>query len=281
MSGSIERDSTVSLDDQGKVSRQHTESYYVESATPKSTAQILDELGFLGGDPHSWDPTTPLKSVKVKQLKHRNPWRYQISLTYSNTVPDRSETEDDNPFNEEPEIRWEGGEFEQAITKDRDGNAILTPVGNPYDPPITMLVPTGRLVIVRNERVLDVDPDLNYRGRVNANSWAGKEAETLLLKTITSHRERKNGIVFFPTEYVFEWQQQGWNEEVLAQDLYERVDSARTVRIRDSDQNEVTEPWPVDEDGIAIEKANLPAQAYYQQIKKYKTAAFEAFRFPV
>lgn len=276
----IERESEASVDDQGRVTKQHVETTFFESDTPAGTAEILDRLGVLPGDPHDYDPLTGVKRVRVKQLKHRNPWRYSVTKTFSNTVPDQQDMEADNPFDEEPEVSWDDGEAEITIDKDRDGKAILLPTGRPFDPGVKMLIPAGRLVITRNERVLDVDPGLNYRKRVNANPWAGRAAETMMLKSITSSRKVRNRIVYFPTTYTFEWNPLGWNEELLAADTYEIVDDE--VRpIRDDDGNPITDPLPINESGQLIPRESLPDAAYFIQAKKYKLANFEDMRLPV
>jgi hypothetical protein len=276
----IERESEATVDNQGRVSRQHTEKTYFESDSPASTAEILDRLGLQPGDPHEYDPLVGLKSVKVVQLKHRNPYRYEIVKTFSNTIPDQQDMETDNPFDDEPEVSWEDGEAEITIDKDRDGKAILLPTGRPFDPGVKILIPAGRLVITRNERVLDVDPGLNYRKRVNANPWAGRAAETMMLKSITSNRKTRNRIVYFPTTYTFEWNPLGWNEELLAADTYEIVDDE--VRpIRDGDGNPITDPLPISESGQLIPRESLPDSAHFIQAKKYKTANFEDMRLPI
>jgi hypothetical protein len=262
------------------VSRQHVEKIRFERDTPASTAEILDSLGLQPGDPHEYDPLVGLKSVKVVQLMHRHPYRYEIVKTFSNTIPDQQDMETDNPFDDEPEVSWEDGEAEITIDKDRDGKAILLPTGRPFDPGPKMLIPAGRLVITRNERVLDVDPGLNYRKRVNANTWAGRAAETMMLKSITSNRKTRNRIVYFPTTYTFEWNPLGWNEELLALDLYEVVDG-KLRQMRDDDGNSISEPLPISESGQLIPLEDLPNAAHWIKVQKYKTANFEDMRLPI
>lgn len=279
----IERRSESSIDQQGQVTRQHVESWYVESDTPKTTARIGEELGLLPTDPHLDDPLTLIKSVAIVQQQHRNPWRYKVTVTYANNVPQRGQQQQDpdNPFNDTVKVRWEDGEMEVTIDKDRDGNAILLPTKRPYNPGVKMLLPTGRLIINRNERLLDPDPDLNYRKHVNANTWAGKAAGTLLLRSINSQQDSRSGITFYPTEWVFEWNPLGWNEEVLLQDTHELQGGEPTEILDPVTKQPITEPVPIDVDGHRISAANLPAFAAFERINKYPEAAFEALGFPV
>lgn len=280
MTETIDRESEVSIDSQGKITKRHIERMRVESESPLTTAQILERLALIPGMPYTVDPFTGLQSVKVKQIMHRNPWRYEVTLTYANNIPDAEQSEKENPFEEEPEVSWEDGEMEIAIDKDRDGAAILLPTGRPFSPGVKMFIPTGRLVITRNERTLDFDPGLNYRMRVNANTYAGREAETLLLRSARSSRKVRNGVVYYPTTYVFEWNPRGWNEEVLLADTYELVDD-EAVPILDDKKNPITEPVPITETGVRVPQANLPDDAEYLKVKKYKLANFETLRFPV
>jgi len=276
----IERDSEGSVDKDGKVSRSHTERFRCESDSPIGTATAGVMLGYRPGQPHPEDPLTNLKSVKIKELNHRNPWRFDVTVTYSNNVPDQSEIEDDNPFNTPAKVRWEDGDQEIAITQDRDGNAILLPNKRPFNPPVKMLIPAGRLVVNKNERRLDVDPGLSYRKHVNSNTYAGKDEGTLLLLSISSERDSKNGVIFYPTEYVFVWNPQGWNEEILSQDTHELINDEWRP-ILDEKKNPLTDPVPIDEDGARIPAENLPQMAHYQKINKYPEANFEALRLPV
>src|SRR5262249_16635916 len=145
---------------------------------------------------------------------------YRVVVTYANDVPDRSQIEDDNPLNSPAVVRWEDGEMEISINRDLDGKPILLPTKRAFNPAITMLVPTGRLVVERNERQRDPDPDGKYRLRVNANTFYGKPAGTMLLKTISHEQLGKNGIRYFRQVYTWEWNIRGWNEPVLIQDTY-------------------------------------------------------------
>lgn len=276
----IDRESETSVDDEGRISRTHTETFLVESFQALSIPDVQTQLNYSGGMPHPNDPLTNLKSIRIKQLKHRNPWRWSVTIKYSNNTPDASEVQDDNPFNDPVKVRWEDGDQEVSVYEDVDGEPILNTNKRPFNPPVKALMPAGRLVIERNERELDSDPDLQYRKHVNANMFAGKEAGTLLLLTISSERDTRNGVVFYPSTYVFVWNPLGWNEEVLAADVVE-LDGDDWKPILDGSKQPITDPVPLDEDGAKIPPEDLPDAAFYKRVNKYPEANFAALRFPV
>lgn len=280
------RSSEISCDNNGRVTITHSEAFKLEFDSPVSTAtaqqELIDSQGLYAGMPHPEDFRTRLQKIKVDQIAgHRNPWKFQVDVTFTNLTPDSQDVENDDPLDSPAKVRWDDSEKEIAIDKDRDGDPILLPNKRPFDPPITMLVTAGRMVVSRNERVLDVDPGRDFRGHVNANEYAGKAAGTLLLKSITSHSESKNGVLFYPTEYTFEYDPEGWNADVLAADVMELNDAGEQVRITDDKKNEITEPVPIDEDGKRIAAADLPDDAHYVEVLKYPEANFEELRLPV
>jgi len=90
----------------------------------------------------------------------------------------------------EPTLNWTSEDSEFAVTHDRDGEPILNKAGDPFDPPLTVPITTPVAVVSRIEKSFNSAWVNLYKNRVNASTWLGWAAESVLIKDITGERTR-------------------------------------------------------------------------------------------
>ncbi len=221
--------------------------------------------------PQRWDPhpTRDLLSVQTVSPKNfdADPLRWRVTVNYSNETEDQAEEDEDNPLSEPVKRQWRTVSHEVPATKDRDGTAILNKAGVPYDPPLMRTVRNSIMQFDMNEPTFDDATADSYVGALNSLTFAGKAPGKVRCNDITAVEEFKNGVSYWKVHYEFEYNRRGWQPEVLEMGYLERVSGGdcdgEFRRIKDCNDQELTEPVPIDAAGKPIKSGDLPAAAIY------------------
>ena len=145
---------------------------------------------------------------------------WEVLCTYSSNMD-----EDDNPLDRPPVISYKTQSYEHPVDKDIDGNAVLNSCGQQFDPTIMEISP----VLVMNVQVnwADYDPNfaLSMYNKVNADTFFGFSAGTVLCTDIAGSPESESDVDFYSVDIEFQIRANGWQKLILDTGLQE-YDSA-------------------------------------------------------
>jgi len=218
---------------------------------------------------HPEDPDAYAYKASVRSQGNERCY-YHVTITYSTLKRQ-------DPADELPEVSWEDEEFERTVEKDRNDDAILNAAGDRYEEPVTFTDSRPVLRVVRNEPVFDPLAAYQYNRSVNSDTFYGAVPGTMRAK-ITGDMKWRDGVQYWRVTYVFRYNPDGWQPEVLEQGLYQiaSVDDGSggtedrklpcTVKGKSPNDSEpVSYAVPIDADGKQIDPDDLPTNAVYTQ----------------
>lgn len=268
------------VNERGLLVRTHTLSYRIESTTLVAPYLARTALPIGVFARFDQDSSARLKSVRTTmRSKHRNPWIYDCIIQFTTDTPDISQQNllAENPLDDVPEIEVDGEPILVPMFKDLEDTAIV----NKANQPITGVMQEKTIEVItinRNEPYRNIERDRLYRGSVNQFAYAGAEPGTLKLTRIRATRQYRNAILFWRYFYELKYNEDGWQPKILnagTKQLIEReVEDpedpeadpevvAALVDCVDSDNMPVSNPVPLDEDGVQIPFDELPDAAVY------------------
>lgn len=186
-----------------------------------------------------------------------------------------------------PTLRWASEDVEFACTHDRAGEPILNAAGDPFDPPITIFLPTPIANVARTEAAFKPIWITTYKGTVNHAAWMGFPAESVLCKDITADRvhDPDHGYLW-TVNYTFAFRPSvlgsddetviiaGWDTQVLNAGKREKVSGVREVIIINGAP--VSDPVPLQLDGTY----DPDGDPKYLRFAVYPKKDFSYFNFP-
>jgi len=208
------------------------------------------------------------------------PRLYQIFASYRTPTSAAGQGDQTSPISQPATAAWSFSSAEVEIDEDINGNPLVNPNGEPFDPPITRRQNDPVLTIGRNERVFDYRRAIQYMangGATNSGSFFGAAKGQARIENITSSgRQIENGISYEPVTYEIHFRNDGWRRRVLAQGLTIKANLAsiaegipivgRTadptvfiIKARDAKGAPVTEPVLLTKTGWPLPAAS-PAQ---------------------
>lgn len=230
---------------------------------------------------HPNDPASLAKSMSVSQ-DAISPRRWTVTVEYSTTTQEREE--EDNPLDEPVKRSWSCVKTTRIVDKDTDGNAVLNPAGDPYDPPIEIPRSLIKVKFVRNEPSFSGALIRAFVDKINSGPWGGAATGNVRCDDISAEEAFKKGVSYFVVSYEFTEDPQGWNPAPLAQGFRELQalggDGEFPVKILGEDGKEIDKPVPLDADGHAIPPDELPAAAVFETVEAYEVADFNDLELP-
>ncbi len=150
---------------------------------------------------------------------------YRVSFSFSQPEDGDEHNEDGNgtnPTNNPPRIKWEIGNTSEPFDRDADGKAITNSAGDPFDQPVSKILPTVFLTITRFENApFDAQKAVKFSGTVNKSpiTFEGiTMAKGLMLcHSITPTTEYTVGAKFVEVAYNFEIRRDGHKARILDQ----------------------------------------------------------------
>lgn len=216
-------------------------------------------------------------------------WAYDIESTATNnllfevTVKYRSAQasgDSGNPIVDPPVIEWDFEEAEEPVDQTILGGTILNANFEAYDPPLTKLVGTRKLIIERNVESFDPFAAQDYEYVVNSDNFAGFPAGCGLLKPVRARQVTDNPNFLFwriHAEILFRVDPQGnyfrsWEKRVLHRGFKVR-DAGGQPPYWKADANGNLTPTPVLLKVDGVEETN-PANALWIYYPLYRTINF-------
>lgn len=197
------------------------------------------------------------------------PGFYIVTITYSNDY-------NQDVTQERPEVSWEDEEYERVVDKDRNGDPILNAAGDRYEEPVIFTDSRPVLRHSRNEQFFDQLQAYQYNRSVNSDTFYGAAPGTMRVK-ITAQQKWRDDVEYWRVTYLFRYNPDGWQPEVLEQGLYQKIDIGSpgtpviakmscTVKGKSpGDSEPVSYAVPIDADGKQIDPDDLPDDAVYTQ----------------
>lgn len=164
------------------------------------------------------------RNVGFKRIANSNTdWRATVKFT--NTLdPGQAEQ---NPLNRLPIDTWDNEQFQRALEKDIDGKPIVTPAGQPFDPPLTVDDTRPILTYVRNEASYP-QSILTYQDAINADLFLIFPPRTAKINISAAKRFEKD-VKYYETKYVVHFRHDGWKREGLNRGTWFKATAATTL----------------------------------------------------
>lgn len=165
-----------------------------------------------------------------------------------------------NPLDEQPRVAWGWAQFQEAVTKDRDNNAVLNTAGDPFDPAISRDQSRPVLSLARNEATFDQGLADSLRDTVNDATWWGAGAGKVKIASITGNRvyNADAGGWYWEVQYEFAFNRLGWNARPLNAGFRQLNAAGDAQEQIYRDGNPVSSPVPLDVDGRALSPGGTP-----------------------
>lgn len=181
-----------------------------------------------------------------------------------------------------PRVSWTFAQFTRTVDFEAGtGEAITNAAKDPYDPGIQADDSRPVLQIVRNELGFDINLADEYRDTINDAPFWGFPAKAVKCSCITANWLYNADIAcwYWEVTYEFHFNRDTWDYTVINQGFRE-LDSSGTKKraILDDYGVPVSKPWPLDDNGVAIQPgSSTPIGAFDFQI--YKKKDFSNFGF--
>jgi len=172
------------------------------------------------GNPHDEDPGAYVSNLETEETKRLDTWYVNVTWeTPKSTIPVA------NPLLEIPDISWTFREFTHIVTKDADDNPIMNSAFDYLAPPLEEIRGALQVRIVVNQSSYNPVTALAYMERPTVNSDTC-EIVTLevaprqaLMRQFSGDRKYRNGITYYPTTYLIEFDPNEFTRQLVDQGL--------------------------------------------------------------
>lgn len=189
--------------------RNYVERYIVQLTYPvPGTAWAARTHALLPtfGDAHGEDTyATVTRKVATGEPEDRQTWHVDVTYETPSAIwlP-----MNENPLLDDVKVQWSQATYTKVYEKDKDGNPVEDPAGQPYDPPITEDCHYLVLNLTRNEASFDPDTAEEYTDSVNSSPIVlyGKTigARQGKLTQWTAENAYRNGTYYWIVHYQIE-----------------------------------------------------------------------------
>ena len=228
---------------------------------------------------HPSDFLSRVRSITADQEHGSTIWK--VVCQYSTHGKDPAK-EDENPLNK-PVIRTFGTKSMKRFTwLDRDDVPILNTARTMFAP-LEVDFAAVSLKFQRNEAFFDGTVCLNYVEHINSGTFGGADPGTVKCDAISATEKYEGDYHFWEVNYDFSYNKYGWQPRILQQGKQQRVSFGGThylIPCTDKSGNPVTEPVPLNDDGIQIPHQNLPGAAVFRTYNVLFEADFNALGLP-
>jgi len=223
------------------------------SATPNPVPDLFD--------PCPGDSAARCKSISAQQSSESP--RFWLVDAYYDSKYSNDEQQSSDPVLRRPVYTIEFQQFQHVCERAVTGEPITNSLQQVFVPAIEAEDSRPVLVVQRNLRSLyDVIPlMLTFKDAINDRPFYGAQRHQAKIKSITAGQAGKeNGFEFIPVTFRIEFQGEGqtWDKVLLntAMRFYSTkfAADAKVPLIDMIDGTRVTEPVPIDEDGVYIRR---------------------------
>lgn len=180
-------------------------------------------------------------------------WKYTVEFG----IPDSKDTA--NPLEEPPEIELTFAQNKRPFDRDINGKAVANTIGDRFDDILERDDSQPVLRITRNEPRSMAMFGVNLRDNVNRSVWQGAPRRTVKMQAPTV-RVRQHNLIgkYLEKSYEFKFSDDTWQFILLNQGYYELRDGRtpddpkKRIRIKDSDNKEITTPLALTQAGLRL-----------------------------
>lgn len=183
-----------------------------------------------------------------------------------------------NPVEHPIKISWGFAKHEVPVETDIDDKPIVNSAGDFFDPAPTRDDSRPVLKIVRNELTYDPLLALDWKDRINEDSWYGFEPGTVKAGEFPGElRFNAECGFYYEVSYEFEIQPDGWVKKLLDQGMRTlNATSGKLANVLDEKGHQVSSPVLLDGSG---QKLASGADPVILEFNIYKTARFADLNF--
>ena len=248
---------------------------------PDRVAFLFNTVLPLEGDPYPGVPLATCRGVKCNHDGINGVYIYEAKFSDENSSESEPGT-DKNPLDDRAIVKPTAGMQSRAITKDREGEAILNSAGDP----IAQSMDDNTIGLRITANIAYVPPWVGaLRNTCNSGPIsvrglpiAPEAARFVLPDGWLSDEKNRNDISYF--EFTYELlidekdKHYGYPLDAGFRKLvFDANWNDVPVTITNKDGSEVTEPVPLDGSGEVLENPQ-PDTVKYQEVKKYPTADY-------
>lgn len=254
------RQTRENVDLDGRGVRTHTRIYRCTSGAESDTG--MDVLNHASVPQlFAAHPDDILATVRERSASQDSKtWKQWVAtITYSTETPEPGE-DDDNPLDEPVQRSFSGVKVPRIVYQDRDGTSIRNNADQPYDPPIEIERSLGVFRFTRNEKSFTLATVNTYVDKVNSAAIGALAAGTVKCDSINATEQVSKGEFFFVVNYEFAFDAAGWQPEIAELGWKaKKSGSDELERIKDDNGQEISAPWPLNDDGTRRSKADATA----------------------
>lgn len=258
-----------------------TASFLVKTDSKLDTAATILSSGLL---PVPYVSTFPgssfllCRSVNVTQ-KTETPYAWDVTADYSDEQLSQEEEEartEPNPLLREPKVTWDSQQYQKAIWKDINDEAIYNSANDPFDPP--PMIDDARWVISVQSNVASVPAYVLTLNNVINDSSVTVDGITFAAQTLKVQGirigdvETENGVTFRQFSYQLNFRAETWKMSNLDAGFSMLDSNGDKVEILlPKDKSKPTAPQPLDGSGGLL-ASPTPANAVYIDSDVYTEA---------
>lgn len=263
----------------GFTSAEYTRTYQAVTDTATTDETVILQSSYVpqmfDTDPNNVDA----RVIGREAYRTESPTIWVVEVTYSTNAP----TAQDGDTNGSPlgvPVEWESSFEPIQVVMDYDVNDDPVRLSNGLrpNPPlmVTRYMPVHRATVARLTYPSDW---LNTKaGRVNSDNYLNCAAGTLMCRIPSVKPKYAASLKYYIVVVEFMFDPRGWQPRLLNAGYMEFDDDPglRLQHIKDSDGQDVTEPWPLDADGKALSQSAVNAGTGYTftDVTAYESAAF-------
>lgn len=275
--------------------RSYTWTYFVYADIAEPETAILTASGIpQWGTAHPQDSGALVKSIEAEQRSQGEQWFWSVQVEFNSKLdfpggsqPTGSSHGGNNPTSPQnsatdraPVWKFGSKEVQIACEQDIDGNDVINSAGSPFLPPIERPISVSTIDITRWYSSIDFSAYRSFDNAVNADSWLGLAAGSVLVHTPEVSEEFQDGNPIWKIDWHLEiapmvapyfgsWALNVLNKGFMALDVadvpYQIIDEATGAP--------VTEARLLDADGHELAEGDPPT---YQTFNIYQSTSFSA-----
>ena len=203
---------------------------------------------------------------------------YLVEVTYQTPTKD---TPSEDPLDDPVQLAWSHTAYTEVVWKDRNGAPIANSAKQRFNPGLTRTRHYSTCTIVRNEATFVATEARDYIDRVNSDIFE-LDGYTIgprkcMCLDYSAQRMVRNEIEYWQVRYEFVLNGDTWDAAPLDAGLNEWKDSAdhslglKPVEI---DGKTVTEPWPLNGSGVALDADDVLTGAVFGAFQINAQAVF-------
>lgn len=264
------------------------------------------------GAASTWDTSLLCREVLVERGDNTNRIEFIVTVQWSNESGTGVDLTLQAKLDEPPEIDFESGEAEVALTRTVDDRPVINTATDPFDPAPSFGEARPVLSYSRNEADFTWPTMQNYVNHINQGEFLGAEPRTVRLSRVRARKIILPEFSYWRVSYVFEYRKAGPSTNVYdvigsssgvpvvtpVSDLggWDQVKQSvgynqlaadasgnyKSVKIKSTgDGTDVGTPQWLDVTGAYVPPPREASQAIYCRFKTYPEADFSALNITI